>query len=702
MLINEKNKMYMAVLLSLLLAFGLEVFVFNGQYFSTKRETAIAVPLEYCSYQGVTEQYEDGSLMLESGEEGAYVQFSVKDSGIKLKNIALKVSTLDGDESWWGYLRKPYAVISSTAVEAAVLVSRDEGNVVLRDRLLYGREGQWDIINLPDLADASEITLQLKGLKGSEMLLSGIALNAKVPIAILPLRVFAVFLLLVFIYMLRPGSMLWTDRLLEEDGRIRKRYLGTALMILAALLVCVPTMISQNQIFMQSESGFHPYTDLARALAKGQLYLDLEPSPELLAMENPYDPVAREEIEVPFQLDYAFYEGKYYIYFGVIPCLLLYFPWYFITRSDMPGWLAMSVMLLLAYSGAWLMIKNLIKRYRRETAAAPAILVWMGAVALLSLPAAMGDASNYYAPMLAAVDFFFFGMAFSLSAADAFEDDDEKKGRIMLAVGSLLMACIAGSRPQLVLGAACTLPFLLPVLFVRRDDKLRPDIKNCLAFALPYVCIAAFLMIYNALRFGSPFDFGAMKNLTFAFLDKAGFNVTAAAAGVYYYLFRLPCFSAFYPYLDRSVFDWSNPNLLASHPSIGGIFMLYPVLILAFACFFKQEEDKNRELKRTGIIALVLVPVLAAVTAVMGGLMDRYRMDIAAFAALAFACGALCFASADIRKPPVKVLRGLLLFATIVVIIVSGLTYATEGLNYLKDVNPETYMHIAKAIEFWR
>ena len=702
MVIDEKNKMYLAVLLSLLLAFGIEVFIFNGQYFATKKETAIEVPLEYCSYQGLVERYDDGSILLESGEDGAYVQFSVKDSGIKIKNIALNVSTVNGDESWWGYLRKPYAVISSTSVEAAVLVSGGEKNAVLRERLLYGRKGESDIINLPDVTDAAEITLQLKGVKGSELLLSGISLNARMPIGILPLRVFAVFLFLAFVYMLRPGSMLWTDRLLEENGKIRKRYLAAALMILAALTACVPTLISQNQVFMQSENGFHPYTDLARALAKGQLYLDIEPAPELLAMDDPYDPVAREELKVPFQLDYAFYEGKYYIYFGVIPCLLLYLPWHIITRGDMPGWLAVSVMLLLAYSGAWLMIKNLIKRYRREMAAAPAVLVWMGAVALLSLPAAMGDASNYYAPMLAAVDFFFFGMALCLSAADAFDEDDEKKGRIMLAISSLLMAFIAGSRPQLVLGATCVLPFLLHVLFLKEDDKIRPDIKNCLAFALPYVCVAAFLMLYNALRFGSPFDFGAMKNLTFAFLDNAGFNVTAAAAGVYYYLFRLPAFTAFYPYLDRSVFDWSNPNMLASHPSIGGMFMLYPLLLLAFACFLQQEEDKNRELKWTGIISIILVPVLAAVTAVMGGLMDRYRMDIAPFAALAFACGALCFASAEIRKPDVKILRGLLVFAVIVAIIVSGLTYATEGLNYLKDVNPESYMNIAKAIEFWR
>ena len=130
--------------------------------------------------------------------------------------------------------------------------------------------------------------------------------------------------------------------------------------------------------------------------------------------------------------------------------------------------------------------------------------------------------------------------------------------------------------------------------------------------------------------------------------------------------------------------------------------MLYPLLILAFACFLRQKDGKGRELKWIGIISLILVPVLAAITAVMGGLMDRYRMDIAAFAALAFVCGAICFASSEIKRPNIKILRGLLLMAAIAAVIISGLTYATEGLNYLKDVNPESYMAIAKAIEFWR
>ena len=220
--INGKNRLYLIIMLSLLLAFGVEVFLFNCQYFSTKRESEIVVPLDYCSYQGLKEQAEDGSMILDGGEEDIYVQFSVKDSGVRLKNLALQISCTNGDELWWGYLRKPYARLASTGVEAAVLVSGKGENKVLRDRLLYGRSGEKDIINLPDMEGAEEITLQLKGVKGSELKLSGIYLNSRVPLNVMPIRVFALFLFFCFCVYVQAGlrtldgQSLWRERQVEK------------------------------------------------------------------------------------------------------------------------------------------------------------------------------------------------------------------------------------------------------------------------------------------------------------------------------------------------------------------------------------------------------------------------------------------------------------------------------------------------------
>ena len=97
----------------------------------------------------------------------------------------------------------------------------------------------------------------------------------------------------------------------------------------------------------------------------------------------------------------------------------------------------------------------------------------------------------------------------------------------------------------------------------------------------------------------------------------------------------------------------------------------------------------------------MLTPVMAALTAVMGGLMDRYRMDLSVFAGFAMICGILVFRG-RVKENKKLFLRGALLVAVLAAMTVSGLSYATEGLNNLKEVNPEAYIHIARAIEFFR
>jgi hypothetical protein len=69
------------------------------------------------------------------------------------------------------------------------------------------------------------------------------------------------------------------------------------------------------------ESATHHYADLALGFKQGNLFLPLQPNRELLALSNPYDPSAREGISYP--VDYSLYKGKYYLYWGPSPALLL-------------------------------------------------------------------------------------------------------------------------------------------------------------------------------------------------------------------------------------------------------------------------------------------------------------------------------------------------------------------------------------------
>ena len=211
-------------------------------------------------------------------------------------------------------------------------------------------------------------------------------------------RVAAAFGVFLFLRMFWPQSVLWTKRLWDEQGHLDKHVLFAMIITLVLLFPLLMFLLSNNTVYLQSEGGFAFYRELAHALAEGHTEIGLKVSPELLAMEDPYDPVARLEQEVPFYLDYAFYHGKYYVYFGVIPCLLFYLPLYALFGVDVPGWLVLVSLVWLIVLGNALLLLNMAKRYRPDLSQAVFGLLWVAGTAVYSLPSVLGDACNYYIP----------------------------------------------------------------------------------------------------------------------------------------------------------------------------------------------------------------------------------------------------------------------------------------------------------------
>ena len=98
-----------------------------------------------------------------------------------------------------------------------------------------------------------------------------------------------------------------------------------------------------------------------------------------------------------------------------------------------------------------------------------------------------------------------------------------------------------------------------------------------------------------------------------------------------------------------------------------------------------------------------MVFVLVMLDAVMGGMMDRYKMDFAPIAALAMIAAFMSFHHPGIEAKKVTILKRLIYVAGVAAaLLISLLTYGVEGLNSLYTVNPEAYAAIARTIEFWR
>lgn len=86
------------------------------------------------------------------------------------------------------------------------------------------------------------------------------------------------------------------------------------------------------------------YERMAQSILNGHLYLEYEDvDPRLSEMENPYDPQARKELGIYYHWDHAFYNGKYYMYFGIVPVFLLFLPYQLLTGNALTTYKATQI-----------------------------------------------------------------------------------------------------------------------------------------------------------------------------------------------------------------------------------------------------------------------------------------------------------------------------------------------------------------------
>ena len=118
------------------------------------------------------------------------------------------------------------------------------------------------------------------------------------------------------------------------------------------------------------------YNLLVDGFRAGQLSLKKAPAAELARLPNPYDPAQN----MPYRLhDVSYFHGRYYLYFGVTPALLLFWPYEAITGAYL--WHKEAVMIFCA--GGFLVSVGIILALRRRyfPEVAPGVLA-AGALAL--------------------------------------------------------------------------------------------------------------------------------------------------------------------------------------------------------------------------------------------------------------------------------------------------------------------------------
>jgi hypothetical protein len=302
------------------------------------------------------------------------------------------------------------------------------------------------------------------------------------------------------------------------------------------------------------------YDQLADAFRAGHLWLDRPPSGELLALPNPYDPAAR--AGVAFVSDASLYHGRYYLYFGPVPALLVA-----AFKSIVPVLVGDQYLVFAFTAGTFLLLAAFILRLWRRFF--PAISPWLvaatviGAGLISPFTWILGSSASVPDAAIAAGQFF---LLLGLYAAWAALDRTSVSRPTALLAGSFWAAAL-GSRITLIVPVA-----ILSVVLAFHIARRRPELSRratgwtLLAFLAPVALGLCALGWYNWARFGSVLETGISYQLALLYIQAHRdelFSVQYVVQNAYNYVLMPPKIRFNFPYV------W--PQMGIRHPILAGL-----------------------------------------------------------------------------------------------------------------------------------
>lgn len=517
--------------------------------------------------------------------------------------------------------------------------------------------------------------------------------------------------ILILLYVFKPSSPIYKHKLLESHN-LRNNFAVGFITVQCIIFIIVGT-INPTFLGLTTENGqtalaplafehHNQYDELAQAILQGKTYIDNDDVPQsLIDMENPYDRTARSyksmETGDTYRWDVAYYDGHYYVYFGIVPLLLMYLPCRALLNAPFPSAIGIIIFASVFALGVFKLLALLCRKYFKNVSVGTYLLTALSFVNCCGAMFLVKRPDFYSVPIITAMAFVTWGIYLWLKGRDA-----EKKKNLYFLGGSLCCALAVGCRPQSVLMCAVALPIFLGYFFKEKKIKEKSGILNLIVLGIPFIIVAAGIMYYNYIRFDSPFDFGSSYNLTTNDVTRRGFELGRTGLGLFTYLFQPPSFDATFPYIRAVSVESNYVGKTIKEACFGGIITVTPVLWSLF--LLPKVKSLLKEKKLYGFTALLILIGIATVIAntQAGGLLQRYFSDFGYifFIAAAIIIFALSekFNSDESRKN----FHTILLLAAI-----SSIVYTFALVFSVSDVtidtqNPSLFGFISHSVEFWK
>jgi tetratricopeptide (TPR) repeat protein len=388
------------------------------------------------------------------------------------------------------------------------------------------------------------------------------------------------------------------------------------------------------------------YNLLVQGFRAGQLSLKKEVPAGLAQLADPYDPTANVlyRSDSCGTLDLSYYKGRFYLYFGVTPALILFWPYVTLTGHYLFHRQAVMIFCSVGFLVSVGLLRAVWRRYFPEVSVGVVAAGIMGLGLATGVPVLLARCDVYEV----AVSCGCMLTMLALGAVWCALHEPERRGR-WLAAASGAYGLALGARPSLLFGAVV---LLVPVVQAWRD---RQKIGTLLIAATgPIVFVGLGLMFYNALRFGSPFEFGLRYELN------SERQLTRPLFGLHYlglnfrlYFFEPARWSARFPFVHEVVIPASQVGrALVQGPF--GVLSNVPLvwLSLAVPLAWRRRSTEDCSTLRAFLAAVVLfVGIYALTLCLYFGACFRFEVEFLPALVLLAVVGILGLEHALARRP---------------------------------------------------
>ena len=518
-----------------------------------------------------------------------------------------------------------------------------------------------------------------------------ICINDKIPFNFSLVRFICVYLFLVFLCVVREYDIF-------KSTIANFNYKHECILLVVLAIFCMLIFYININSRKEQKNDYYSY-DFVDALAKGQSYIDKEPEKELVEMQNPYDNVQRNEKGLRRNDDYiwdiALYNGKYYVYFGVLPALILLVPYHIITGQYLSTATAILLFSILAAISLKELIYNIFNRYFKNVSFKVMlysflILLFGSQILILN-----GTPRFYELAVISGLFFAIIGINFLFIAI---KSDEINYKYIFLT--SLFLSLAVACRPTMLLVSLIALPVFFNTFL--ENIKYKKNIGKIIFAVCPYIIVGTALMYYNYIRFDNILEFGASYQLTLNDMSKLRNRFMTIGIGVMSNLFNVPILKDSFPFVQNSNVIPTFYGYYYIENMVGGLFMLVPICFSIFGLYkLYNKEKKDEDLNKTILIFTLVGILICIVSIMMAGSTPRYLAD---YAWILIIAGIMTFVANWNNCETVEakqILERILGFMVVYIILINFCAGIVSEKENFKINSPKNYYKLKYVVDFW-